>query len=412
MKIFISYRRADTTFVVGRIKDRLTAAFGDQSVFRDLDDIPSGVDFRTVLEEQTNGCNILLVIIGPKWVEVTDGGGNRRLFDPGDYTRIEVETGLRRLSENKAAVFPVLVMNAQPPSATDLPESLAPLTYQNAISIRNDPDFNGDMEKLIRDIRRALGYAVDDLKIDESYEPKTVYVAEGPFLMGSPQGEGTPELSMSQYEVTIPAYRIGIAPITNGQYEVFVRETGTRVLPIMGWFGQRVPEDRADYPVAGITFKEARAYCEWLSQESGHSYTIPNEAQWEKACRAGTTSRYPWGDEFDPGRSNLGKPGLAAVNAYPIQNEFGMLDLLGNIRQWTLTLWGESRVRPDPIFGGQWKNDRRNDINASRQVLRVIRGCSFAEDPSKMDCSTRNGQLPTDAGWIGAGIGFRVVMNL
>jgi hypothetical protein len=112
MKIFISYRRADSTYLIGRIRDRLMTAFGDQSVFRDLDDIPAGVDFRTALERETNGCKVMLVIIGPQWAGITDNKGNKRLFNPGDYTRIEVETGLERLKENGTMVIPVLVMNA------------------------------------------------------------------------------------------------------------------------------------------------------------------------------------------------------------------------------------------------------------------------------------------------------------
>src|SRR5690606_38856857 len=131
IKIFISYRRADSTYLIGRIKDRLLAVFGEQSVFRDLDDIPAGVDFRSVLEKETNGCNVMLVIIGPQWAGITDVKGNKRLFYPSDYTRIEVETGLRRMSEQKATVIPVLVMSASMPSSLEIPESPGLLTYQN-----------------------------------------------------------------------------------------------------------------------------------------------------------------------------------------------------------------------------------------------------------------------------------------
>lgn len=157
MKVFISYRRSDSTYLVGRIRDRLMNVFGDHSVFRDLDDIPAGVDFRTVLEAETHSCNVMLVIIGPQWVGITDQHGNRRLLDPTDYTRIEVETGLRRLRTDSILVIPVLVMNASMPVAEEIPESLHPLLFQNAISLRNDPDFNNDMRRLIQDICKALG---------------------------------------------------------------------------------------------------------------------------------------------------------------------------------------------------------------------------------------------------------------
>lgn len=105
MRIFISYRRADSTYLIGRIKDRLEAAFGTNSVFRDLDDIPAGVDFRSVLEKETHGCQVMLVIIGPLWAGITDAKGNKRLFDPNDYTRIEVETGLKGLEQTASWWF-------------------------------------------------------------------------------------------------------------------------------------------------------------------------------------------------------------------------------------------------------------------------------------------------------------------
>ena len=81
MKIFISYRRKDSTYLVGRIRDQLIAVFGDGTVFRDLDDIPAGVDFRTILEKETAECNVMLVIIGPQWAGITDEDGNKRLFN-------------------------------------------------------------------------------------------------------------------------------------------------------------------------------------------------------------------------------------------------------------------------------------------------------------------------------------------
>jgi len=85
MKIFISYRRADSTYLVGRIKDELMVAFGDQSVFRDLADIHAGADFRTVLEKETNAHNLTLVTIRHFCAGITNVNVNKRLFDLGDY---------------------------------------------------------------------------------------------------------------------------------------------------------------------------------------------------------------------------------------------------------------------------------------------------------------------------------------
>lgn len=407
MKIFISYRRADSTYLVGRIKDRLLAAFGPQSVFRDLDDIPAGVDFRTTLEKETRGCDVMLVVIGPQWAAITDENGDKRLFDPEDYTRIEVESGLRRLEQNEALVIPILVMNASMPAARELPDSLGKLTYRNAISIRNDPDFNVDMERLIRAIRGWRGYEEDDIDT-EYFEPKTIYIAEGPFWMGSPVGEGIPQHETPRHEVHLPAYRIGKFPVRNCEYEEFIRQAGKQVPSTMGWDGQRAPPGRENHPVTGVSWYEALAYCEWLKEKTGRRYSLPDEAQWEKACRGGGTSIFPWGDVFDSERCNHGRSALAAVDAYPAQNEFGCFDLVGNIRQWTCTLWGETRTTPDAKYAYPWKDDGRNDLRASREVYRVVRGSTNEQDLNAHRCSARRAEAPELRGRTG----FRVAMSM
>jgi len=135
MKIFISYRRADSKYVVDRIRDRLIAAYDQDVVFRDVESIPLGQNFSDVLDEATSTCNVMLVVIGPQWAGITDAQGNKRLFDPGDYTRLEIETGL---AHKEILVIPVLVMNALMPGSTDIPESMRDLLFRNAISVRND----------------------------------------------------------------------------------------------------------------------------------------------------------------------------------------------------------------------------------------------------------------------------------
>lgn len=411
MKIFISYRRADSTYLIGRIRDRLINVFGDESVFRDLDDIPAGVDFSAVLEKETNECDVMLVVIGLLWVGITDSQGNKRLFDANDYTRIEVETGLKRLGQGGTTVIPVLVMNAATPSPQEIPESLGQLTFQNAISIRNDPDFNHDMERLIRDIKRSLGKAEQVISV-QYFEPETIHISEGQFWMGCNLGDGIPAHETPQHEVSLPAYRIGKYPLTNAQYEEFIRQTGTLVAPSMGWDGQRVPAGSENYPVIGVTWFEALAYCQWLSEKTGRKYSLPNEAQWEKVCRGGNKTFYPWGDEFDSQRCNHGRSNVAPVDAHPAQNEYGCFDLVGNVRQWTCTLWGEKRIAPDPRYAYPWKDDRRNDLNASRQVRRVVRGSSMKDDVALLRCSVRSGQAPDDVGLPGARHSFRVVMDI
>jgi hypothetical protein len=153
MKIFISYRRADSKYVVDRIRDRLIDAYDEDAIFRDLESIPLGQNFSDVLNEATTTCDVMLVVIGPQWAGVTDDQGNKRLFDPHDYTRREVEAGL---ANKKILVVPILVMNARMPSLDEIPESLVDLRFRNAISIRNDPDFTPDMQRLIQGINEQF----------------------------------------------------------------------------------------------------------------------------------------------------------------------------------------------------------------------------------------------------------------
>jgi hypothetical protein len=148
--ILISYRRADSGDVAGRIYDRLVAYFSRETVFKDVDSIPLGVNFRKHLTDSVGACQVLLAVIGRNWIE--SGGSERRLDDPRDFVRIEIETALER----RIPIVPLLVQGAAMPNEEDLPPSLQPLTYYNAISIRPDPDFHQDMTRLIKGIEAHL----------------------------------------------------------------------------------------------------------------------------------------------------------------------------------------------------------------------------------------------------------------
>jgi hypothetical protein len=148
--IFISYRRDDTSDVTGRIYDRLIQHFGKQSVFKDVDSIPLGVDFRKHLGDSVGRCDVLLTVIGKQWL--IGDLGHRRLDDVRDFVRIEIEAALRR----DIPVIPVLVQTAPVPRPEDLPETLQSLVYRNGVPVRPDPDFHQDMDRLIRGIEGYL----------------------------------------------------------------------------------------------------------------------------------------------------------------------------------------------------------------------------------------------------------------
>lgn len=148
--IFISYRRTDSAHVAGRIYDKLVESFGRESVFKDVDSIPLGVDFKEYLDEKVGECNVLLAIIGDRWLDARDSSGKSRLHDPNDFVRIEIESALVR----DIRVIPLLVSGAGMPSREQVPASLRKLVTRNGIEIRPDPDFHRDMDRLISHLNK------------------------------------------------------------------------------------------------------------------------------------------------------------------------------------------------------------------------------------------------------------------
>lgn len=177
-RLFISYRRSDSAAVSGRIYDRLCLAFGEPRVFKDVDNIPPGAKYRDILEHEVGKCEVLLAIIGPNWLNAVDSEGQSRLAHPEDFVRIEIEAGLNR--EN-VLVIPVLVDDGKMPTPEQLPDTLRDLHYRNAAVVRNDPDFNRDMGRLITTIRDT--YPPADAELQATANPPLTVVPPRKGLM-------------------------------------------------------------------------------------------------------------------------------------------------------------------------------------------------------------------------------------
>jgi hypothetical protein len=146
--IFISYRREDSAGYAGRIFDALSARFGKNEVFIDVDDIKAGEDFFKVIQETENRCSVLLAIIGKNWLSIEGADGRPRLSNPQDFVRAEIAAGLRGGPQGGPRVIPVLVGGASMPRVEDLPEDLAGLVRIEALSIE-DTHFHQDIGQLI-----------------------------------------------------------------------------------------------------------------------------------------------------------------------------------------------------------------------------------------------------------------------
>jgi hypothetical protein len=151
-KIFISYRREDSAPYAGRLFDRLTAHFGTEQVFIDIDNIGLGQDFVDAIHESIELCGVLVALIGPNWISCASKAGGRRLDETNDFVRLEVSTALER----KIRVIPVIVGGATMPRAHELPPALAALSRRNALEL-SDIRFHQDIDRLIHAIEKVVG---------------------------------------------------------------------------------------------------------------------------------------------------------------------------------------------------------------------------------------------------------------
>jgi formylglycine-generating enzyme required for sulfatase activity len=255
-----------------------------------------------------------------------------------------------------------------------------------------------------------------------------VEIPAGPFLMGSnpERDRNATEDEQPQHEVTLPCYYIARYPVTVAQFQEFVKESRHRLDDEDSLHG------RPNHPVVNVTWYDALAYCKWLTErlrewgktpeplatllrQEGWRVTVPSEAEWEKVARGPSTGSgeghiYPWGDEFDPDKANTNETGIngtSAVGCFPQgASPYGVLDLSGNVWEWTRSLWGRDLGKPDFSYPYS-PQDGRENLDASNDVLRVLRGGAYWYPLRYARCAFRLWYNPDYRNWVR---GFRVVV--
>jgi formylglycine-generating enzyme required for sulfatase activity len=159
-------------------------------------------------------------------------------------------------------------------------------------------------------------------------EPEWIEIPAGAFMMG--EGEKT-------CQVKLPDYAIARVPITNAQYQLFV--AATKQSTPKHWADGRIPKGLESHPVVNVSWHDAIAFCQWLSQVTGKVITLPSEAEWEKAARGDKDTRaYPWGDTFDRLRRNTRELGIGSTTPVGIfpdgASPYGVLEMSGNVWEW------------------------------------------------------------------------------
>jgi hypothetical protein len=152
--IFVSYRRADTAAATGRLADLLVERFGAARVFMDVDTIGPGQKFPEKIKSAIAACDVLLALIGSKWLDAVDKNGRQRLFQPDDWVALEIRAALER----DITVIPILVDGAEMVGSAGLPEDLKELTTRQAISLDSE-SFDADAERIIGSVERVLATA-------------------------------------------------------------------------------------------------------------------------------------------------------------------------------------------------------------------------------------------------------------
>jgi formylglycine-generating enzyme required for sulfatase activity len=202
-------------------------------------------------------------------------------------------------------------------------------------------------------------------------ELELVVMPAGEFMMGSPEEEeGGYKDEPPRHLVRIDR-RLAIAryPVTFAEYDQFCEATRQEKPDDKGW-------GRGRRPVINVSWRDAQAYVAWLSQQTGRTYRLPSEAEWEYACRAGTTGRYSFGDAITPRDANYAHSGLgrtSEVGTYPA-NPWGLYDMHGNVWEWVEDDWHEN-YQGAPGDGSPWNAEGGNPR------LCVLRGGSWIKDP-------------------------------
>jgi hypothetical protein len=149
--IFISYRRDDSDIAAGRLADGLSEIFGPKSIFRDVESLELGENYERALNHALDCCAVLLAVIGPKWMTITDENGHSRLEEPQDWVRMEIAAALER----QIPVIPVLISGTQMPREADLPNDLRPLLKHQACEF-SDHHWKQDLELLAQALENLI----------------------------------------------------------------------------------------------------------------------------------------------------------------------------------------------------------------------------------------------------------------
>jgi formylglycine-generating enzyme required for sulfatase activity len=402
---------------------------GEESVFMDVDTIPPGVDFGQHIRDAVQGCDVVLAIMGDQWLDIAyaDGPrrGQRRLDDPGDFVRLELEAALRR----GIPVIPVLANRALVPRPEDLPESLRALASRQAVELRAGRDLNVDIRRLLRAI-----LAMEGAESEGAFAPANPGGGSVSHTDGSGTTSGTFVGAHAAQERFDNALRMRLCWCPPGQFTMGDEKTAVSATLSRGfWLGKypvtqaewqaitnttiREQRDKSDpnfalsgegprFPMYYVDHHEATKFCGKLTDQEWRAgrlpreweYRLPTEAQWEYACRAGTKTQFFFGDDeadlvmYGWCKTNSG--GTTRHVGEKRANAWGLHDMHGNVWEWCRDWYQEmlpGGLDPEAAKGGA--------------AFRALRGGCWYSRGGDCRSATRDGNAPGERYYD---LGFRL----
>ena len=440
MQIFISYRRQDCSASAGRVSDRLRERFSLKRIFIDVDKLGPGDNFVDEIERSLGSCDVLIAVIGKCWLDATDKDGKRRLDNSEDYVRIEIARALQR----GIPVIPVLVDDASMPNSQDLPKDLKPLSHLQALKVSQDR-FRSDSEPLIAKVEQALKKAKEERNRGKKIRLIVAGVVTALLLVvvavlhfgwthaieekarralerATKDQPWVNSIGMRFVPVADMRVLFSVWDTRVQDFEAFVAATnydatgGMMSIGKGGWTeGEatwREPgfSQGPTHPVVGVSWNDAKKFCEWLTRREQGSgmlpheriYRLPTDAEWSVGVglqgeegtnpieKNGKIELYPWGKEWPPPKGagnyageeaktgnwparwsviegyNDGYPRTSPVGSFA-PNGNGLYDMGGNVWQWCEDRYFESQPYR-VVRGASWNfpnSSNRNILFAS-----------------------------------------------
>jgi formylglycine-generating enzyme required for sulfatase activity len=321
--------------------------------------------------------------------------------DEAERTRLEMERLAREkeeLQRQASLKMPQPLPQPDPPS-TKWPQ-LIQIPATRGWLVREGKEWRKQEEAI-----RVLGYREE---LAEGIALTMLQIPAGEFRMGSPQSEeGRSENEGPQHPVKLTSFFLAQTPVTQAQWKVVAgwAKVDVDLKPAPSGF------NGANRPVENVSWHEAIEFCRHLSKHNGKEYTLPSEAQWEYACRAGTTTPFAFGDTLAQEVANydgtktygsvpkgLCRQQTTDVGSFPA-NKWGLQDMHGNVWEWCLDHWHDN-YNSSPEDGPAWL-----DGSANSKIYRVLRGGSWGSDPVHCRSACRDYYHPA---YASSNFGFRV----